>query len=345
MTHSPEDLAIIKTADDALVAKIACVERNYYQDDFLTVFEHGKEGHRYIQPLIKRGTYGRVCCMDKVLASFANTNEANPLQVVILGSGKDTTFFRYLHQQLTSDVHAEPSEVRWFEVDHTSVIEEKSQQVKWKSDVFAASVEAVEGGFRINPEDEQDASNTLVGHDLRKEPEVLFKKLSKLGLGENTPTLFVLECVLMYMPERETESLLSACARLYPKAVVACYEPILGTDPFGGIMEKNLTRAGVTQVDHCLVQTRTIRSHLDKFKRSGFGVGIGSDMHSVYDNVLTDGQRKKASKCDFLDELEEWVLIMSHYCFLVTTHADFEMGRELTLPSTLGFSSAKSEIM
>ena len=39
-------------------------------------------------------------------------------------------------------------------------------------------------------------------------------------------------------------------------------------------------------------------------------------MLDVYDAELTDGQRRRAEGIERLDEVEEWRIIMKHYCFI-----------------------------
>jgi hypothetical protein len=101
---------------------------------------------------------------------------------------------------------------------------------------------------------------------------------------------------------------------------MVAYEPILGIDsPFGHMMEKNLTQLGVVALtrDSCLLQTRTLTAQLDKFCNNGFDRVVACDMWSAYETVLTNDQRRRANQSEFLDEVEEWRMIMRHYCFVV----------------------------
>ena len=118
--------SIMATANNAIVAKHAAVMAGYYDDPFLEPFcrqsdnvgtmgapgevrsgsqsssldqhrqhqHHQYPGRRQVQPIIKRGTHARVCCMDRVLSRFLGAPNKTK-QVVILGAGKDTSFFRY----------------------------------------------------------------------------------------------------------------------------------------------------------------------------------------------------------------------------------------------------------
>ena len=40
-------------------------------------------------------------------------------------------------------------------------------------------------------------------------------------------------------------------------------------------------------------------------------------MLQIYNNYSDQNERKRIEKIDFLDELEEWELLMQHYFFLI----------------------------
>ena len=200
----------------------------------------------------------------------------------------------------------------------------------------------------------------LVGFDLRLPPSELFGILqTQHGFDPNIPTLFLLECVLMYMPissvTRLFQEISSSCG---PSAIIAIYDPILGTDRFGRVMEQNLTRAGVvappttmeTNNDPlCLAAHRTINSRLDFLISCGFNIAIGCDMLAAYDTaVIGASQRALANSVEMLDEIEEWMLIMRHYCFVVAgiaTESNSDLARHLCAAgesSPIGFVTTKS---
>ena len=130
-----QDTAIIQTADKALQAKLSCVQKNYHHDPFLSPMSHGvadassrTNTNPIMEPIIRRGAHARVQVMDRAIQAFLslelNTAER---QIVLLGSGRDTTYLRYRLGDLntTGQSLQRRQVVRWYEVDHSTVICQK----------------------------------------------------------------------------------------------------------------------------------------------------------------------------------------------------------------------------
>ena len=66
-----------------------------------------------------------------------------------------------------------------------------------------------------------------------------------------------------------------------------------------------------------LLQTRTLVSQVDKLSQCGFKNVTGCDFMTCYETIMSGENRKHANMVEMLDEIEEWVLIMKHYCFVV----------------------------
>mmetsp|Transcript_7484 Transcript_7484/g.14205 ORF Transcript_7484/g.14205 Transcript_7484/m.14205 type:complete len:373 (-) Transcript_7484:692-1810(-) len=366
----PNQQAILKTSENALHAKAAAVRAGYYDDDYITPFVHEPRGSRppYVQPIIKRGTHARVCCIDRMIQTFAkqvaeqhdrrldqridNDNdqdnedeeEEEPecvLQIVILGCGKDTVFFRH-YQGLTAQ-NANMT-LKWFEVDHPPMISEKANIIGTNPNIFDnANVNAVElDVYEVEPA--LGVCCTLLGHDLRETG--MMEKLQRVGCDPATPTLFILECVLMYLPESDSQTLLKSIPEAYKDAYLCLYEPILGNDAFGNVMEQNLVRAGLATPPSSLLQTRQLNEQLAKVVECGWKQATACDLWHAYDTIVTAAQRQRGNRAEFLDEWEEFVLIMQHYCFLVAATAGGDMGNDLCQiapRSLMGFSPGQAE--
>ncbi|KAL7508254.1 hypothetical protein ACHAXN_005315 [Cyclotella atomus] len=400
-----QDAAIIHTASHAIQAKLSTVQHGYYNDPFLRPMARGiadKSPRTLIQPIIRRGTHARVVAIDRSITSFLNMKlESKARQLVVLGSGRDTSYLRYRfgHFQTSSTADYD-GEVRWYEVDHSSVItqkvfdwlpgcipngcELKRNAAVHHSDHYEATesyvLSIVCDKIHDNSKDnsspiQQQSSYHLIGHDLRHPPSHLFHLLShpQHGYNPSIPTLFIMECVFMYLPERSTRELLqyishitvcsssssssSGCNKEAFAAVVL-YDPILNNDRFGNVMLYNLQKAGIIlpkrQKENeddddedgsrlSLEATATLSCQLSKFIECNYQKVVVSDMLSAYNNGVVQSQDViKATQCEMLDELEEFELLMRHYCFCVAVAAigDDSVGYgmvEVGADSVMGF--------
>lgn len=363
----PNQQAILKTSENALQAKAAAVRAGYYDDEYMAPFVQLPRGRRppHVQPIIKRGTHARVCCIDRMIATFTrqvleqhdrrldqldaqddNDGDCDEepecvVQIVVLGCGKDTVFFRH-YQNLTA--RNANMTLKWLEVDHPPMISEKANIIGANPNVFDdANVNALElDVYQVEPA--LGASCTLLGHDLRETG--MMEKLQGAGCDPSIPTLFILECVLMYLPDADSQTLLTSIVDTYRDAYLCLYEPILGHDAFGNVMEQNLSRAGLATPTSSLLQTRQLREQLAKVIGCGWTQATASDMWHAYDTIVTSAQRQRGNRAEFLDEWEEFVLIMQHYCFLVASATAGDMGNDLCqiAPGSLvGFSPGQAE--
>jgi len=320
--------------------------------------------------MIKRGTHARVACMDRALAAFlrlvSSLHDEQPpppdeptsangfCQVVVLGSGKDTTYFRLKEGLLITPpamaVDA-ASRIRWYDVDHDPVIRVRATVIErepiFRSRVLRHGDHCYECVPRTTtgPGD-LESQYYMVSFDLRGDVAHLQATLTERGFESTAPTLFVCECLQMYLPEASTRPMLQGLARMAPdRAFLALYEPILGQDSFGQVMESNLLAAQVVQRDSCLLRTRTLEQQLANLSVAGFSHVTGCDLWAAYENVLSPEQRRHANACEFLDELEELILIMRHYCLIAASNSS-ELGRRFCAigsSSPLGFPVDRSK--
>ena len=397
------DYRIIATADDAILAKHATAQAKYYRDPFCHAFcdptttasmNQHHPPRRHFQPIIKRGTHARVCCMDRALTAFLKIHAAKhtpQVQIVVLGAGKDTSYWRlvtktlmgmedYLLTNLSQPSHRSNKTsssstavglpplptVHWKEVDHPSVIHEKAAIIQRSkmlsqccpnlqpvSSSSSASSSSYEGYLSV------EGRYQLVGADLRESSHDEELLCQKWGLNPNLPTLILVECVFMYLPTHpHTKNLLQALVTTFSSGGcwMAMYEPILQDDAFGKMMEQNLVlKAQVATSESGLLQLTTLAQQLHFLVQEvGFARAVGCDMNQAYQSIVTPEQRKTANQAEFLDEMEEWTLIMKHYCFIMATTCRQSQDDPLTRvvmsgssssSSPLGFVAGKCEIL
>ena len=82
-------------------------------------------------------------------------------------------------------------------------------------------------------------------------------------------------------------------------------------------MEQHLIRRGVASPNMCLSKYTCIELLLEKMIQCGFITSVGCDMLTAWESILGIDDQRIASNLDRLDEMEEWNILMKHYCFLV----------------------------
>ena len=131
--------------------------------------------------------------------------------------------------------------LRYFEVDFEAVTREKFSCIKRAQEVFqqylATTTPATEGTASQTEIHTNDYH--LIAADLR-ELEVVKQKLSDCGFDYNCPTLFLSECVLVYMDSDMADQIVGWAATVKQSAAFLTYEQIIPDDAFGKIMIKNL---------------------------------------------------------------------------------------------------------
>jgi tRNA wybutosine-synthesizing protein 4 len=353
-TYDASDGRIMATAGDAVTTKFATVQAGYYQDPFIAAFHNApsilarqrNNQSRPVQVIIKRGTFARVCCIEKVIDKFLGLIElSQSAQIVVLGAGKDTNYFRLVQSRRGSSIPF----IRWVELDHAAIVQEKLSVIHDNSALF--NVTPLEDGEHIelrstDPVAQITSNCVMIAHDLKTSSDPLMRKLVRGGLDPEAPTLFVSECVFMYMPDNATRHLLSALSTTFRNSCICQYEPIVGNgDLFGQMMEENLSKAGVAGADSGLLKIRSNQDHVNRLYQTGFTISTACDMYAAYETIMTDEQRRRASRSEFLDEIEEFVLIMKHYSFSMGSTSGFSMGRHLCKlgkDSQLGFEENRS---
>ncbi|KAG5518194.1 hypothetical protein PMAC_003380 [Pneumocystis sp. 'macacae'] len=151
--------------------------------------------------------------------------------------------------------------------------------------------------------------------DLRTLTSIL--SLPKIDNG--LPTLVLSECCLVYLEPQEADQLIQWCVNAFSfkGSGIIIYEPIKNYDSFGKMMVKNLASRGISF--KTLDTYSTIEKQCTRLFDLGFttyqkAVSIKQifDEWSDHDDKISNLLR--ISKVEFLDEIEEWNLLASHYC-------------------------------
>ena len=249
---SDANLGVIKTNDEASGAKACCASLGYFVDPFISHFVRRVPKH---PPLINRGYHARVATVRAVIDAFldarfevdsvggdgrvgvpddrsaSNRGVTRKRQIVSLGAGYDTTFFRIRRRydraaSTETETETERSSrslsLTFVEVDHASVVLQKARVINETKTL----AEMCEGGGGVKPfptreENEpflkqkntnasvafaDDGGYYLIGHDLRDINTLDLCAFARVD--PNAPTLFLSECCLAYLePSRASEVL------------------------------------------------------------------------------------------------------------------------------------------
>ena len=117
------DDAIRSTDDDAAASRASSVSLGYLQDPYALLFVRRVQRR---PPLINVGTFLRTWALDTLVARFLDTVLGAGLraQIVSLGAGTDTRFFR-----LAADGTAASALARYVEIDFAETTARKARTI------------------------------------------------------------------------------------------------------------------------------------------------------------------------------------------------------------------------
>lgn len=143
--------------------------------------------------------------------------------------------------------------------------------------------------------------------------------------------VIIIIIIIIIYTEQESRDILSSISSEMKQPFIALFDPIIQHDTFGKVMTQNLTKAKIiTNPTMSLLNTRTLQNQIDKLYNSGFDIVTGCDFLTCFDAILSSDDRRRANMIEMLDEIEEWVLIMRHYCFVVAGSCNTQQKQKLT---------------
>lgn len=297
---SPPLEGVAGTADIAARGKLAAVRAGYYTDTFAQHFVSGPcpaPG-----PLINRGHFIRVMALESILRQFIEASTPARAQIVSLGAGFDTRFWT---------LHASGTQPRRFiELDQAEVVARKAAVVRASPSLLAAFPE---GAACAGPRGIASPSRGyhLAIADVR-DLEQCSGALEDAGWDPSEPTLVLAECVLVYLPPSDSAALLSWFASRCTHVAIVAYEQIGPHDAFGRMMLDNLRRRGCPLLG--LVDCPDLAAQVARCEAAGWDRANADDLLTLYNRTLSPRERARVEGLERLDEMEEWNLMLSHYC-------------------------------
>ncbi|XP_037596529.1 leucine carboxyl methyltransferase 1 isoform X2 [Cebus imitator] len=195
-----DDEGVRGTCEDASLCKRFAVSIGYWHDPYIQHFVRLSKERK--APEINRGYFARVHGVSQLIKAFLRKTECH-CQIINLGAGMDTTFWRLKMQASPIQPHS-----RTAFRGHTS-------------DGWTHT------GFK-----------EICRYWSRSPRPVSTGRETK----EILPTLLIAECVLVYMTPEQSANLLKWAANSFEVAMFINYEQVNMGDRFGQIMIENLRR-------------------------------------------------------------------------------------------------------
>ncbi|KAJ1978003.1 carboxy methyl transferase for protein phosphatase 2A [Dimargaris verticillata] len=294
------DSVVQATNDDATVSRCSASQAGYFHDPFVSQLVR-RPARR--SPVINRGTYCRLVGLQNLIRQFLDAcrNQQLPSQIVSLGAGFDTTYFLLKTDQKAPN--------HYFEVDFAETTAKKVMSIQRKSalkTILEDGWTTGNGGTELWSYD-----YTVIAGDLRGFETTVVPALERRGFDRTLPTLFLSECVLIYLDPTHSDAIIRWVSQHVPTAMFTTYEPIGPHDAFGQMMVQNLEMRRIELKG--LLAYPDLASQQQRYYDLGWPSAQAMDMATLYAQ-LPPGELQRLMRIEILDELEEFNLFGRHYC-------------------------------
>ena len=266
----------------------------------------------------------RTKAIDDLVDKFLAYNPTQKKQIISLGAGSDTRFFRLMSRTpRPSGIGYERPNLIYHEIDFPENTIQKLEPVYkdrelcehivtplfWSNSDLSAAHDAVPdtlhaGNYCVHPVD----LRTL---DPSQKPPQSFDRIEKA-----LPTLIISECCLCYLAPAAADMVaLYFTQHLFSSSTplgLVLYEPIEPNDAFGKVMVSNLAARGI--VLQTLRKYGSLEAQAARMKAYGFGGTGGADIKELWKKGVDDQEKERVAGLEMVDEVEEWELLAGHYC-------------------------------
>ncbi|KAJ6558150.1 leucine carboxyl methyltransferase [Mycena capillaripes] len=310
------DSPIRLTDTDAALARLSAVKKGYLQDPYVKHLVPRSHLQPPRPPLINIGTFVRTTAIDDLVFQWlqSSANHGTRCQIVSLGSGSDTRFWR-----IATGAHKEAL-AAYVEMDFPEITTKKAMAIRKSKDLSAvlgnpADVVVSHGGTGLS-----SPKYHLLPADLRLPPADTFGKLlaSEDGaiLSPTLPTLLLFECVLVYMSPAASSAVLQWFLDYFSPdgsgvlgSVV--YEMFRLQDSFGRVMVENLKARQVSLPG--AAPYPDLASLPGRFLNIGFTAARALTLKEIRKSYIPSVELERISHLELVDEIEELDLVLEHY--------------------------------
>jgi [phosphatase 2A protein]-leucine-carboxy methyltransferase len=288
------------------------------------------------------GTWARTTAIDLLVDKFISSRTTAPAysrrQIISLGAGSDTRFLRLKqkypdipdHDLLYHEIDFPPNNAMKIKQLESGPLKNLAQEL-CGIDLFFQHVDSSPCCTTVIST--AAPGYVIHSHDLRKLP---LKSEAMRFIATDVPTLLISECCLIYLSPADADAVLEYFAGLFPATTplgIVIYEPIRPHDAFGRTMVANLTARGIHL--QTLEANATLGMQRQRLRRFGFALrkredreraehdqegsqgegGVGAiDLHFMWSAWVEEKEKDRVTELEWMDEVEEWMLLMKHYC-------------------------------
>lgn len=305
--------AVRATDGDALLSRLSACRAGYLSPDPYAVMLLGHAEAPRRPPIINIGTYLRAREVDALVQHFIDTGacgrpytHASRVQIVSLGAGSDTRFWRLRDARLA----------KYLELDFSSTTSRKAAVIQAHPELGNAleDTHATADGI-------VSSTYVLLGMDLGTLHQGAWERAAAY-LDPALPTLLLCECVLAYMDVDVANAALRACLATLPHASILSYDMCISSDShgpaptrFGQVMLQNLAARkltlpgarGCTSKAAYVERFQHLAEHASHLECQAYT--LRESWHQ-----LEGQERRRVSMLEHLDEVEELEMLLEHYC-------------------------------
>ncbi|EUB61062.1 Leucine carboxyl methyltransferase [Echinococcus granulosus] len=299
------------TNDEATATKAYAVRLGYWSDPYIKLFCPIPSSST---PEISRGYYVRVQTFEAVVIRFIQ--ECNKVcQVVNLGAGSDTLFFRLKDKDLLPKAY--------IELDLPGNVRKKIFTLQ-RNKALQAALPTGDSGFLPSTAPKDRISfgcYHLLSFDLKAPSASLISLLCDSpdgpSLSPGLPTLFLAECVLVYIPTEFSSSLLSTLSNKFTQAAFLNYEQVNMQDKFGEIMQSHFRDRSCELPG--LAACGSLEEQKSRFINNGWTEVHAWTINEVFSS-FPQGAISRISQLEMLDDTEITQQLYDHYCIVLATN-------------------------
>jgi len=296
------DDAVQSTNDDATMCKLSAVSMGYWPDPFLP--HMARQACRYRRaPEIHLGYFARVAGVRMLIDKFFEACDT-AVQVINLGAGFDTTFWRLLEE-------GRPVK-NFIEIDFSGVSARKCHLIKSRKELMGL-VAGEEADIKLSKTELHSTRYHLVSADFTDLP-VLESKLAESEVSFSCPTLILAECALVYVDQAKTSRMMSWLAAKFSSCTFVNYEQLDMNDRFGQVMLDNLMSRGCMLAGVAACKDKD--TQVNRFTQNGWDSAQCWNMNEVY-SLLPQSEVQRVEAIERLDEKELLRQLFDHYCITV----------------------------